>query len=120
MNSHFRSQHHEPADSDVPGSDRLACDRCRGRDAPEIEESQARSDVRGLLWVAGAFVFCPCHLPLTLWLLAAVLAGTTMGALVQGHPFVAGTFTTLVWLAGTRHGMRLMGRSASKSPEHTG
>jgi energy-converting hydrogenase Eha subunit G len=110
MNSTCRSQPHE-SDSDLPGSGRLACDRCRGRDASEIEQSQAGSDVRGLLWVAGAFVFCPCHLPLTLWLLAAVLAGTTTGALVQGHPFVAGTLTTLVWLVGTWHGMRLMRRT---------
>jgi len=103
MNSHFRSQLHEP-DSDVPGSGRLACHRCSGRDAAEIEPS----NVKGLLWVAGAFVFCPCHLPLTLWLLTAVLAGTSAGALVQGHPFVAGSLTTLVWAAGTWHGMRLM------------
>ena len=73
--------------------------------------------MKGLLWVAGAFVFCPCHLPLTLWLLAAVLAGSTAGAFVQGHPVIAGTSTTLVWLAATWHGMRLMRGSASKSPE---
>lgn len=119
MNSHLRSPHHE-SDSDVPGSGGLACDRCRGRDATEIEASHAPSNVRGLLWVAGAFVFCPCHLPLTLWLLAAVLAGTTTGALVQGHLFVVGVMTTLVWAVGTWHGMRLLRRSTSEAPEHTG
>src|SRR5262245_41603662 len=107
MNSHSRSQHHEP-DSDVPGSGRLACDRCRSSDAKEIDPSHATSDVKGLLWVAGAFVFCPCHLPLTLWLLAAVLAGTTTGAVVHDHPFITGTLTTVVWAAGTWRGMRLM------------
>jgi len=64
--------------------------------------------VRGLLWVAGAFVFCPCHLPLTLWFLAAVFAGTTAGVLVQGHPFMTAIVTTIVWLLGTWHGMRLL------------
>src|SRR5262245_38468115 len=108
MDSHFRSQHDEPADSDVPGSGRPACSRCRGRDAAEIEPPRAGSDVRGMLWVAGAFIFCPCHLPLTLWLLAAVLAGTTAGALVQSHPLMTGIVTTLVWLTGTWHGFRMM------------
>jgi hypothetical protein len=61
--------------------------------------------------VAGAFVFCPCHLPLTLWLLAAVLAGTTTGALVHDHPVIAGTLTTVVWAAGTWYGMRLLRRT---------
>ena len=107
MNSIFRSQQHEP-DSDVPGGGRLACNRCGGRDAAEIDSLHAPSNVQGMMWVAGAFVFCPCHLPLTLWLLAAVLAGTTTGALMQGHPFIAGTLTTLVWAAGTWYGMRLM------------
>jgi len=64
-----------------------------------------------VLWVVGAFVFCPCHLPLTLWLLAAVFAGSTAGALVEGHPFLTGTVTTIVWLLATRHGMRLMGNT---------
>src|SRR5438093_6704902 len=99
MNSTFRSHFNEPADSDVPGGGRVACDRCRSRDAKEIGPSRTHSDVRGLLWVAGGFVFCPCHLPLTLWLLAGVLAGTTAGTVVEGHPVVTGTVTTLVWLA---------------------
>ena len=107
MSSLSRSQHHEPADSDVSGGGRVACDRCGG-DAKEINPSESQASVKGLLWVAGAFVFCPCHLPLTLWLVAALLAGTTAGALVQGHPVMTGTLTTLVWAAATWHGMRLM------------
>ena len=58
----------------------------------------------------GAFVICPCHLPLTLALAATLLAGTAAGAAIGGHPFVAGTIITLVWLAATWHGIRLLGR----------
>ena len=65
---------------------------------------------RGAAWVAGAFVICPCHLPITMMLAATVLAGTTAGVLLRAHVFVAGTIITLVWLAATWHGFRLMRR----------
>ena len=115
MPSTSRSLDYEPADSDVPGGGRLACGRCRVRDAQEIDPSHARAHVRGLLWVAGAFLFCPCHLPLTLWLLAGLLAGTAMGAVVVAHPIMSGTLTTAVWLIATWHGMRLMKRAEESS-----
>ena len=69
--------------------------------------------------MAGAFLFCPCHLPLTLWLLAGLLAGTAMGAVVEAHPVVSGTLTTAAWLIATWHGMRLMkgAEESSKSDE---
>jgi len=54
-----------------------------------------------MLWVVGAFVICPCHLPLTLWALAAVLAGTTAGTLLVGHWLLAGALITVVWSAAT-------------------
>ena len=66
---------------------------------------------RGLAWVIGAFLICPCHLPLTMTLAATVLAGTTAGVLLRSHPFLAGTLITLVWLAATWHGIRLMRRA---------
>jgi hypothetical protein len=66
-----------------------------------------------MLWVAGAFVICPCHLPLTLWAFAAVLAGTTAGTLLRGHLVLAGALITIVWSAATWHGFRLM-RSAQR------
>lgn len=58
--------------------------------------------------MAGAFLFCPCHLPITLWLAGSLLAGTTAGAVVSGHPVVAGVVITVVWAAATWHGFRLM------------
>jgi hypothetical protein len=66
--------------------------------------------------VAGAFLICPCHLPLTLGLAATVLAGTAAGSLLLGHLWIAGTAITLVWLAATWHGMRLL-RSAQTNDD---
>lgn len=71
----------------------------------------AQLEHRGMAWMIGAFVFCPCHLPLTLGALALLLGGTAAGALLRAHPYVAGIVVTLLWIAGTWRGLRLI-RSA--------
>jgi hypothetical protein len=78
---------------------------CRVTPTPEQVEN------RGLVWVIGAFLICPCHLPLTLGLAAMLLAGTAAGAVLRGHPFVAGTVITVAWAAATWRGFHLI-RSA--------
>jgi MerE protein len=66
------------------------------------------AETRGVLWVVGALLLCPCHLPLTLWLLGTLLYGTLAGALLHEHPYVAGAVISVVWLAATWHGVRLL------------
>jgi len=68
---------------------------------------------RGMAWVIGAFVFCPCHLPITLSALALLLGGTAAGAMLGAHPYLAGAVVTLIWAAGTWRGFALV-RSARK------
>ena len=97
-------ERHGPDDSGLPRRSRDDCGHCG--DGPEQP-----TETRGLAWVIGAFVICPCHLPLTLALAAALLGGTAAGALLRGHPFVAGTIITVTWLAATWHGFRLMRRA---------
>ena len=60
---------------------------------------------RGRRWLAVSFLFCPCHLPLTLGLLGAVLGGTALGALLRDHVWLAGTLIGATWLAGTARGL---------------
>jgi hypothetical protein len=81
---------------------------------------------RGMAWIMWAFLICPCHLPLTLWLAATLLTGTALGAALRGHPVVAGTIVTLVWLAATWRGIHLMrsarayaGRARNRVVPHT-
>ena len=71
----------------------------------------AQLERRGMLWVIGAFVFCPCHLPITLSVLALLLGGTDAGALLRAHPYVAAAVVTALWAAGTWRGFSLI-RSA--------
>ena len=75
-----------------------------------VKGTQKQTGGLGLAWVIGAFVICPCHLPITLALAATLLAGTAAGAALRTHPFVAGTVITLAWLAATWHGFRLLAK----------
>jgi hypothetical protein len=59
--------------------------------------------------VIGAFVICPCHLPITLAVAAALLGGTAAGVAVRGHPVIAGIVISAAWAVATWHGFRLMG-----------
>ena len=64
---------------------------------------------RGIAWLIGGFLICPCHLPLTLGLAATLLGGTALGVALRGHPVVAGVIITLAWLAATWRGLHLLG-----------
>ena len=68
--------------------------------------NDSRQQKRGIAWVLGSFLFCPCHLPLTLGLLAAIFSGTALGGVVLHYSLFAGAIVTLIWAAGTWYGFR--------------
>jgi hypothetical protein len=68
---------------------------------------------RGRRWIFGSFALCPCHLPLTLAVLATVFGGTALGALLRDHGLLAGLIISAAWLAGTARGLLLV-RMAQK------
>ncbi len=63
---------------------------------------------RGLWWLLWSFLLCPCHLPLSLGMLAALFSGTSFGAAFRDHTWVAGVVISLTWLAGTAYGFHLI------------
>jgi len=63
---------------------------------------------RGRRWLLISFLACPCHLPLTLGLLAGVLGGTALGAVLRDHAVLAGTIIAVTWAAGTARGLWLI------------
>ena len=67
-----------------------------------------RSGRSGLAWIIGAFVFCPCHLPLTLAAIGIVLGGTAIGAAIREYQWVALGVTTAAWAIGTWRGFHLV------------
>lgn len=66
---------------------------------------------RGRAWLLWSFLLCPCHLPLTLGVLIAVLAGTSVGVALRDHVWVAGTLISVLWAIGTGYGFRLIRRA---------
>jgi hypothetical protein len=76
--------------------------------APGVVEAPHELERRGRWWLIVSFLACPCHLPLTLGFLAAVLGGTALGAVVRDHALIAGLIVTSVWLAGTGRGLWLI------------
>jgi MerE protein len=81
----------------------------RGRATCELTPEQA--DRRGLVWVLGSFVLCPCHLPITLWVVAVLLSGTAIGSALLGHPYITGVMLGIFWLGGTLYGFNMMRRA---------
>lgn len=75
--------------------------------APPLAEP-AELERRGRRWIFGSFVFCPCHLPLTLGVLGTVLGGTAAGAALHDHAVAAGVVITAAWVVGTWRGFRLV------------
>jgi hypothetical protein len=73
-----------------------------------LVEPPAQLERRGRWWLIVSFLACPCHLPLTLGILAVVLGGTALGALIRDHALLAGIVVTSVWLAGTGRGLWLI------------
>jgi hypothetical protein len=63
---------------------------------------------RGRTWLILSFLACPCHLPLTLGLLATVLGGTALGAVLRDHAWLAGSIIAATWAAGTARGLWLI------------
>ena len=63
---------------------------------------------RGRAWLLWSFVLCPCHLPISLGVLTALLAGTSVGASLRDHTWAAGILITVTWMLGTAYGFRLI------------
>lgn len=90
------------------GSSPLACP-----DDTSPKLIAVRRERRGMIWIVGAFVFCPCHLPLTFALVSAIFAGTGIEAVRHGN-LILGAVVTTVWALGTWRGLWLL-RSADRS-----
>lgn len=81
---------------------------------PPVTPEQAENS--GIAWLIGAFLICPCHLPVTLGVAASLLSGTVAAAVLHDHRFFAGAIITVAWLAGTWRGLRHI-QSARKYAE---
>jgi hypothetical protein len=74
-------------------------------------EAGRATERRGVAWMIGSFLLCPCHLPITLTLLGTLLSGTALGVLIRHHPWLAGGAVAAVWAAGTWRGISYFRRA---------
>lgn len=80
-------------------------------DLISVREDAVASERRGRAWLLWSFLLCPCHLPITLAVLASVLAGTSFGVVLRDHAWVAGTVISAAWVVGTGYGLGLIRRA---------
>ncbi len=69
------------------------------------------TSVKGYLAILSALVFCPCHL----LILAAVLAGTSLGSLISEHYGLLFPLTALYFIGALFVGVRWMTRSEGEA-----
>jgi hypothetical protein len=78
---------------------------------PGSAPDPAALERRGRRWVLWSFLFCPCHLPLTLTILATLAGSTAAGAVLRTNRLAVGVAVTAIWLVGTARGLLLVRRA---------
>lgn len=69
----------------------------------------------GLVLTVTGVVACPCHLPLTLPFVLAVLGGTSVGLFLSQNPALIYGGATLYFVGASALGLALLGRSGHKT-----
>ncbi len=70
----------------------------------------------GYVLLVTAFLACPCHLPVTLPLLLAVLGGTSLGTFLAGHPELIGLAALVYFVTALAAGWALLRQRAETAP----
>lgn len=78
----------------------------------EVDDREADDlEASGRRWVLLSFLFCPCHLPLTLTVLATAVGSTAAGAALRDNVVAVGVIVTAIWIAGTWRGLSFVRRA---------
>ena len=72
-----------------------------------------QSTRRGRLWLAFSFIACPCHLPITMAVLATLFGGSAFGSMVSRNTIGVGIAFGIVYLIGVGIGFKHL-RAATK------
>ena len=88
-------------------------------DAIERTVVPADPEKRGRKWLAWSFIFCPCHLPLSMAVLGFIFGGTAFGALVSRNTLGVGIAFGAIYAVGLAIGFRHI-RAATKDIDCSG
>ncbi len=61
---------------------------------------------RGRRWLVWSFIFCPCHLPVSMGVLAAIFGGSAFGALIDRNTLGVGLVLGAIYAVGVGIGFR--------------
>jgi hypothetical protein len=74
--------------------------------APKDNVGARRSENRGRAWLVLSYVLCPCHLPVTMGLIAAVAGGSAVGAALTANAWRLGAVLAVLYAAAVWRGFR--------------
>ncbi|MEZ5375869.1 MAG: hypothetical protein R2733_05095 [Acidimicrobiales bacterium] len=74
---------------------------------------------KGRRWLIWSFVFCPCHLPLSMAVLASIFGSSAFGALVSRNTLGTGLVLGAIYAVGVGIGFRYL-RQATKGYDCSG
>ena len=74
------------------------------------------SEKRGRKWLLWSFIFCPCHLPVSMAVLATIFGGSTFGALISRNTLVVGLVFGVIYAVGVGIGFIHL-RKAAKAKD---
>lgn len=83
---------------------------------PELADDPLARERRGRRWLMWSFIFCPCHLPLSMAVLATIFGGSAFGALVDRNTIGVGIIFGLIYAGGVAIGFRHL-RAATKGAD---
>jgi hypothetical protein len=78
-------------------------------DERTVEPAAADPDIRerqGRRWLIWSFIFCPCHLPISMAVFAAIFGGTAFGTLISRNTLGVGLALGAIYAAGVGIGFR--------------
>lgn len=87
------------------------------RSAAPGDTASRRSENRGRAWLLISFLLCPCHLPVTLGVIAAVAGGTAIGAALTASLWRLGVVVGILYALALWRGFHHLRRAQRSSCE---
>ncbi|HUW01225.1 MAG TPA: hypothetical protein VMW08_02610 [Acidimicrobiales bacterium] len=73
---------------------------------PVLADDPRARERRGRRWLMWSFIFCPCHLPVSMAVLAAVFGGSAFGTLISRNTLGVGIILGSIYVGGVAIGFR--------------
>jgi mercuric ion transport protein len=85
--------------------------------APRSNGAARRAENRGRLWLVVSYLLCPCHLPVTLGLVAAAAGGTAIGAALTANAWRFGAVLAVLYGLALWRGFHHLRRAEAAAAE---